>query len=243
MYPHLPVELYKHIIDNLSDDWDTLYITSFVCKAFLHESRRHLFYRVTISNDWKAQAFFDFIYSSTSPWPYIRDLSVCRGYYQTLLLIIAPYVLNITKLDLDALVWDQLDDDAQAIMLSSFQQVKNLKIRDCRFNTSEEMNDFIASFPSLTHLDCWRARWQSYREPVTHLPRSLNSVTLFSSQSIFFDQLLNLEPHLDVHTICLRNVRQEDFPGVGWLLKTLGSHLEHLAFKKSVSARGINGQC
>jgi hypothetical protein len=245
MYPRLPIELFKPIIDNLSDDRATLCVTSLVCKAFLHASRCHLFYHVTIASKKEAKHFLDSINSSTSPYAYARELSVFedhddrRSHLNETLPLIAPRVSNITMLDLDSLVWDKLDDAARTTVLSSFPQVKDLRLKHCKFKTSEEMNDFIASFPSLMQIDCWGTCWQSYTEPVTPLPRSLTSVTLSSTQLKFFDRLLNFESHPNVHTICLRSIRPEDIPGVGRLLKTLGPRLEHLEL---TSALGMNAK-
>jgi hypothetical protein len=240
MYPHLPFELYRDIIDNFRDDRATLCTTSLVCKTFLHASRYHLFYHVTISNDPTARVFLDFLNSSTSPWPYVRDLHVYQGYHQILLLLIAPCVSNITTLELDSLVWDELGNDAQAVMLSGFPLVNHLKIVMWDFKTSQHMNDFIASFPSLSHIDCGHSRWESYREPVTPLPRSLKSITLSSFHSNFFDRLLILESHPNIHTIFLSSIDEEDIPAVGRLLKTLGSRLEHLRITVSTPGHLLN---
>jgi hypothetical protein len=83
MYPHLPAELYKHIIDNLSDDRHTLYATSLVCKAFLHDSPRHLFYRVFIQTEQEAGRFLEAsaINPWTSPCTYVCELTLSEEYH------------------------------------------------------------------------------------------------------------------------------------------------------------------
>lgn len=62
----------------------------------------------------------------------------------------------------------------------------------------------------------------------TPLPGSLKTITLDSFQSNFFDELLSLGTHLDVHTITFKSIWLEDMEGAGKLLKTLGPSLKHL---------------
>lgn len=63
--------------------------------------------------------------------------------------------------------------------------------------------------------------------PRTSLPGSLKTITLNSFQSIFFDGLLSLGSHPDVHIINFMSVRLQDMEGIGELLKTLGPSLGH----------------
>jgi hypothetical protein len=207
-------------------------VTSFSMSPSLAKRSAKLFLDATCS-----------INSLINPCTYVRYLSVSEGHddlhlNETLPLIV-PRVSNLTMLKLVCLVWD---DAAWATVLSGFPQVKYLKLEHCKFKTSEELNDLIASFPSLTYINCWDTLWQSYTEPVTPLPRSLTSVTLPPTQLKFFDRLLNLESHPNVPAICLQGIVPEDILGTDQLLKTLGLHLEHLNIVMMNPELGINAK-
>jgi hypothetical protein len=60
----------------------------------------------------------------------------------------------------------------------------------------------------------------------------MNKITLSVYQSTFFDQLLSLEPHPNVHAIEFSNLEEPVMKEVNKLLKTLGSHLEDLQVGK-----------
>jgi hypothetical protein len=244
-----PVELYLLIVDNLQDDQTTLCVCSLVCKTFLHASRRHRFYTVHL-NERRGDLFLDSIRSIFSPCQYVRHLfidwiwphsdawvnidsnwSVFDAWVNAALPLLSTHLLNVTLLHLR--LYTMLNDTARAVIVSGFQQVKHLSIDYCKFETSEQLNELIASFPSLTSLSCLDSLWTSYKEPVIPLPCNLNSITLSTYHSTFFDRLLSIESHPNVRRVRFRMPYTEfeaQVDAVGKLLKTLGSSLKHLSF-------------
>jgi hypothetical protein len=99
-----------------------------------------------------------------------------------------------------------------------------------KFQSSEQMNQFIASFPSLVDLVCYSTYWATDGSFTADLPQSLRSIALNSDSSLFFHRLLSRELHPSVRALRFYDMYREDVESVGILLKTLGSSLEELHF-------------
>ena len=240
------------MIDSL-DFWadeDTLRACSLTCKAFLLASRYHLFYCVHLGNRHIAQRFLDTICSTpspTSPYQYIRHLCLVEGrreshrlWVNKALSLLATRLLDVTILELDSLQWNKLDDTGRAMILYGFQRVKHLETIFSKFETWEQMNQFITSFPSLTHLSCSQTYWETGGIPTVPLPHGLQSITLDSRQSIVFHRLLSLESHPRVCAVKFHYVSLDYVQDVGTLLKTLGPDLEELDLGDLRCALGLN---
>ena len=237
------------MIDSL-DSWadvDTLRACSLTCKAFLPASRYHLFYRVRLLSGNITRRFLDIICStpsSTSPCQYIRHLCLVEArhgsWVNEALSLLATRLLDVTILELDSLEWSELNDTGRAMILSGFQRVKHLEMTFSKFETLEQMNQLITSFPSLTHLSCSQTYWETGGMPTIPLPHGLQSITLDSRQSIVFHRLLSLESHPRVSAVKFRYVLPDYTQNVGMLLKTLGPDLEELDLGNLRGALGFN---
>ena len=247
----LPTEVCELVIGNI-DDEPTLRACSLACRAFLPASRRSLFYLVDIFDRETAEQFLRIICSipsSTSPCRYIHHLCLEEGRwgYQNLWLnkalpVLAERLLDVKILDLDHVLWNQLDNIGQTAILSGFMRVKWLDTGFSKFESSGQMSQFIASFPSLVDLSCSQTRW-AFDGPLTSaLPQGLRTITLDSDNSLFFHRLLSRELHPSVRTLKFYHMFQEDTASVGMLLKTLGSSLEELDFGDLYTALG-DKQC
>jgi hypothetical protein len=189
----LPIELCELVIDNLDDDDHTLRACSLACRAFLRASRRHLFYLVDLTDRDTAERLLRIICSvpsPTSPCRYIRKLCLTEGRGETLwinkvLPLLAERLPDVTILVLEYLLWNLLDSISQIAILSNFLKVKSLEIIHGEFNSSEQMNQFIASFPSLVDLDCSRTYWPINGPLTADLPQSLRTITIDSDHSLF----------------------------------------------------------
>jgi hypothetical protein len=192
---HLPIILCELVIDSLDDD-HTLHACSLACKALLPASRRHLFYHVHLTDRDTAERFLRIICSvpsPTSPCRYIRKLWLTERredenrWINKALPLLAERLLDVTILSFGTLVWNLLDSISQIAILSSFLKVEILNMTYCGFESSEQMNQFIASFPSLVDLDCS----QSYYRPIDDgpltaaLPQSLRTIAIDSDHSLF----------------------------------------------------------
>ena len=94
-------------------------------------------------------------------------------------------------------------------ILSGFQKVTHLVMV---FETSEQIAQFFASFPSLINLPCSIANCITDGATMmlqTPLSNGLKAITLRLYESNLFDGLLSLDSHLGVRTItCLRGTRR-----------------------------------
>jgi hypothetical protein len=248
----LPIELCELVIDNLDSDEDdhTLRACSLACRAFLRASRRHLFYLVHLNGRDTAERFLRIICSvpssPTSPCRYIRKLWLSEGprgdenlWINKLLPLLAEHLPDVTILVLESLPWNLLDSISQIAILSNFLKVKSLEMMHSTFDSSEQMNQFIASFPSLVDLDCSKTYYWAIDGPLTltaALPQSLRTIAIDSEHSLFFHHLLSRELHPSVRALRFYNdMCQEDMESVGILLKTLGSSLEELHFGDDIA--------
>jgi hypothetical protein len=132
-------------------------------------------------------------------------------------------------------VWNLLDSISQIAILSSFLKVKSLRIEHSKFKSSEQMNQFIASFPSLVDLNCAMTHWPIDGPLTADLPQSLRTITIDSDHSLFFHRLLSRELHPSVRALWFCNMCPDDMKSVVILLKTLGSNLEELDFGDDIA--------
>lgn len=247
----LPTELYDLVIGNL-DDEHTLRACSLACRAFLHASRSSLFYFVDLVDRETAEQFLRIIcsvQSPTSPCRYIHHLCLVEGrredenrWMNKALPLLAERLLDVTILEFDSLLWNRLDNIGRTAILSSFLKVRSLDMVFSKFETSEQMNQVIASFPSLVDLSCSQTRWAVDGPLPAALPQGLQTITLDSDNALFFHRLLSRELHLSVRALRFHYIFREETKSVGMLLKTLGSSLEELRLGDLYTALG-DKQC
>ena len=258
--PRLPIELWELVIDNLNDDEklafqnSALLACSLTCKAFLPVTRRVLFYHVHLTCREVAESFLDIICSlpsSTSPCRYVRklfmsDLEDGPGWISKASTVLVERLPYVTTLGFDTLIWDLLDDVCRRAILSGFLKVRNLDMVYSIFGTSEQMNQFISSFPSLINLYCSSTRWRRDDDGPLHdaLPQGLQMIALDSHHSLFFHRLLSRESHAShsVRALKFHYIDPADTENVGRLLETLGSRLEELDLGDIYDALG-DKQC
>ena len=204
----LPIEICELVIDNLDDDKEpaafhlALRACCLACKTFLPATRRRLFYHVNLTCREVAERFLDIICSlpsSTSPCWYVRKLSISDYNIEWISNLkalpgLAERLLDVTQLEFE-LGWDLLDDVDRRAILSGFLKVGKVKMaHGCQcFGTLEQMNQLIASFPSLVDLDCSLAGWRADDGgPLTDaLPQGLKSIVLDSFHSPYFHRILS----------------------------------------------------
>jgi F-box-like len=243
--PRLPTELCEMVFAYL--DEPTLRTCSLTCKAFLPASQFRLFHTVCLKGR-KVKRFFEITNSSPKLGLCVRILHIFEGrgryrfeprWLSSKLPLIASRLPEVTTLKLDSMEWSLLDGDARTALMSGFQKVKCLETIFSYFDDPSQMNQFIASFPSLIDLSCTQTYWKTDQAPMPScvpLPLGLTTITLDSFQATFFDQQMNLEPHPDVRKLKFHSMGHSD--AVGKLLKTIGSNLEHVYFHDFSSALG-----
>jgi hypothetical protein len=234
--PILPLELCELVID-LIDNQDALHASSLACKAFLPSCRRHLFYHIRLYSRRIAERFFHSISSMPSPispYRHIRHLRLReeqryeRQWVNNALPLLAT--LDVIILELDCVKWSQLDQTGQASLLSGFQKVKRLETSYGSFDTSEQMSQFIGSFPLLAELSCSQTNWTDNAPTalLISLPHSLHTITLAACQSRLFHQLLTLESPPHVRSVSFQHMDSKYMESVSMFLEALGSNLEEL---------------
>jgi hypothetical protein len=173
--------------------------------------------------------------SLTSPYRYIHHLRLReeeryeRQWVNNALPLLAT--LDVIILEFDSVKWSLLDQTGQASLLSGFQKVKRLDTSYGSFDTSEQMSQFIGSFPLLAELSCSQTHWRTDNAPtelLTPLPHGLHTITLAACQSRLFHQLLTLESPPHVRSVRFRYMDSEYIESVSMFLEALGSNLEEL---------------
>ena len=184
----LPIELCELVIDNI-DSKHTLRACRLACRAFLPASSRRLFYHVDLSYRDTAERFLDIICSvpsPTSPCRYVRKLCLNEGrrrevenrWINKALPLLTERLLEVTILELKFLRWNLLDSIGRTAILSSFLKVQSLEMIFGKFESSEQINQFIASFPSLVDLYCSQNQWEIDGPLTAALPQGLRTITL-----------------------------------------------------------------
>ena len=249
--PHLPVELWEAIFDDLDGEQDkrTLVACSASCKTLLAPSYRRLYNHITLASSAIAQRFVRAIRSQSlhPPAAYVRRLSIHGRYVPTsdlnlIIPILAQCLPAVSALRLVSLDWSLIDHRAQSALTTGFQTVYRLELSEFLFQTEDQALEFIVSFPSLTHLSRHRALQFDFFDfgldaqvplprPIP-LPGGLKALDISTDYVEIFDHLLRLEPHIDLHTLRVDFLDMRDayvWP-VGRLLEILGPSLESLTF-------------
>ena len=237
--PHLPIELWETIFDDLDSEQDkrTLVACSVSCKTLLAPSYRRLYYDITLASPAIAQLFVRAISSQSlhPPATYVRRLSIqCHNLpsdLNSIIPILAQYLPALSVLCLVSLDWSSIDHRAKSALTTGFQTVYQLELFEVLFQTEGQALEFIASFPSLTHLTrCCEFVPEFVSDAQVPLPRplplpgGLKALDISIDYVEMFDRLLRLEPHLDLHTLRLNflDMRDEYVWSVGRLLEFLG---------------------
>ena len=95
---------------------------------------------------------------------------VVRRWINKALPVLAERLPDVTTLEFETLLCNLLDDDGRRAILSGFLKIRNMNIEYCHFETSEQLNRFIASFPSLVccSTSYWDFRMMTLERPLFH---------------------------------------------------------------------------
>jgi hypothetical protein len=249
----LPIELCLMAIENLdvTDDITTLTACSLTCKAFLPASRRGIFARVDLNtrgcrDNGRVQKFMEIVDSSPIIGSYVRHLWINEGlvlvpedrWTGPALPFLATHLRNVEKLEISGTVWNHLDDNAHAALLSGFLTVTTLWLYFNNFGDSLHFKHLLSSFPKLTELDCHRCDWdmENPSQSSTPLASSLTKLDIDSGCSELLYELMELQARPAVRVLQCNIEIDEPLDEsithdiqVGRLLKILGSGLEELS--------------
>ncbi|KAK0216841.1 hypothetical protein IW262DRAFT_150284 [Armillaria fumosa] len=208
----LPVELCNLIIDHLHDSKPSLLACSLVCRAWVPECRFHLFYQVVLGPD-TADPFFQLLESphATIAPAHTRELDVSqnsvKSEYELLvaeltrstgenldnnllenlgILSRCPADLfgHVKKLSVTRVGWWRLSDAERLSIRQRFKNVTELFLWRIYFQTDEEFQALLASFPALEvlSLQAIRFRVSDLEENHLHagpsLPANLHTISL-----------------------------------------------------------------
>ena len=147
----------------------------------------------------------------------------------------APYLslfTNVTDLRIQYVNWNDIDADSRTVLVSGFQTVKCLEMTYPKFKSSNDMTDFISSFPLLTHLHIDGDAWRSLSPNPTYspLPVSLTAVSVSAYNAGVLAELIRIEPHPSVRNLSL-DFNTDDYNyNVAALLESIGDDLQELTF-------------
>jgi hypothetical protein len=250
----LPIELGLMAIENLdvTDDITTLTACSLTCKAFLPASRRGIFAMVLLNtrgclnNNGRVQKFMEIVDSSPVIGSYVRRLWINEGltldpanrWIGRALPFLTTHLRNVEKLEINGTVWNHLDNNAHAALLSGFLMVTTLRLYSNDFGNSLHFKHLLSSFPKLTELDCHYCDWdmENPSQSSTPLANSLTKLDIDSGCSELLYELMELQARPAVRVLqCNIDIEEpldesitHDIQ-VGRLLKILGPGLEELS--------------
>ncbi|KAK0202157.1 hypothetical protein DFS33DRAFT_1056753 [Desarmillaria ectypa] len=163
----LPTELCHLVIDYLHDSKPSLLACSLVCRAWVPESRFHLFHKVMLYRD-TADPFFQLFESThaTLASAHIRELDIAQGTvtrsrslegdlldgraFQGVLTRCPTDVFeHVQKLSMAWVGWWTLTDAERLSIEFRFKNVTELALWMVVFQTDEELPALIASLPAL----------------------------------------------------------------------------------------------
>ncbi|KAG7440772.1 uncharacterized protein BT62DRAFT_956674 [Guyanagaster necrorhizus] len=260
----LPTELCNLVIDHLHDSKPSLLACSLVCRAWIPESRFHLFHEVKLYRD-TADSFFQLFESqhATLGSGYIRELDVAqntvtrhgslegdlldgRAFQGVLTRCPTDVFTHVQKLSVTWVGWWTLTNAEKLSIGHRFKSVTELRLWMVLFETDEELLALIASFPALEvlFLQTIRFRVKDLEEDGPHpkhtLPPNLHTISLNDVSNPCV--IRSLIPCPTLRVFKCHYVNFDDFqPALaeefGRLLLSAGEHFEDFGF--TIQAGGL----
>lgn len=224
---HLPLELTNMIIDHLHDTNDdstrrALEACALVCRAWVSESRFHLFRKVWLSPTRVAGFLAMLVHAhGTIPLRFIRHLHmrpVDRRAWredislEQLLAWTAPggwtlegALTRLSKLTLHFVHWCKLGVPTRQLLLASFRGVTFLDLVVHRFPKDTTLTRVLRSFPALRDLELGylEREYAPGAPPDGPLPPGLRTLKLKGTPETFVDELVRAGPYGALRTLKL----------------------------------------
>lgn len=260
MFPTpLPLELTNMIIDHLHDTADrdnrhTLAMCALVCRAWVPESRFHLFRKLWLAPA-RVQPFLDLLSAplATIRLRFVRHLHMRpvdrRAWREENSLDgllawtgsdgcdLAGALSRLTKLTLHFVHWCKLGERARSALLSGFRAVTFLDLVVHRFTRGASLTRVLSSFPALRDLELgYLEREYTPAGAEGALPPGLRSLKLKGTPEAFVDELARAGPFPALRTLKLieRNATRftaRKLAAVARLLAAIGPFLHALELR------------
>jgi hypothetical protein len=252
----IPPELIDAVLDFLHDDRVVLYACAVVCKAWLPSCRFHLFSCILL-HTWNAQKFSTLLDSplhTSAITPYVRSLYLLEGrgrdstgppWLNKGVLRIAA-LTSVTKLQLEYLKWEELEDDSRTALASILPRLEELHFLHSYFETFGQLVDLICICRSLRRLRLEVNPMVD--EPAVELeklpsPGSLQGLDLdsYHCDNTIRWLLMHEHSYANLTTLIMRSVYQEHVPSLARFLRALGRTLRFFNVGVRMIA-GVEGQ-
>ncbi|KAK0239339.1 hypothetical protein EDD85DRAFT_906210, partial [Armillaria nabsnona] len=261
----LPAELCNLIIDHLHDSKPSLLACSLVCRAWIPECRFHLFHNLRLCRD-TADTFFQLFESphATLASAYIRELDVAQNTvirggslegdlfegqaFQGVLTRCPAHVFeHVQKLSVTWVGWWTLNGSERLSIGHIFKNVTELALWTVAFQTEEELQALVASFPGLEVLSlrAIRFRINDSEEDHSHaLPVNLHTISFNDVSNPRVIRSLIPCPSLRVfkcHYVNFVDFKPALTEEFGQLLSSAGERFEDFGFTIQAAACLNNG--
>ncbi|SJL13806.1 uncharacterized protein ARMOST_17254 [Armillaria ostoyae] len=241
----LPAELCNLIIDHLHDSKPSLLACSLVCRAWIPECRFHLFHNLRLCRD-TADTFFQLFESphATLASAHIRELDVAQNtvirggslegdlleglaFQGVLTRCPADVFEHVQKLSVTWVGWWTLTGAERLSIGHIFKNVTELALWTVVFQTDEELQALVASFPPLEVLSL-----RAIRQLAHHLVQRRVQPSCYT----FLDSL-SIPPSV-IMCADFKPALAEEF---GQLLSSAGERLEYFGFTIQAASCLNNG--
>ncbi|KAK0436950.1 hypothetical protein EV421DRAFT_1739363 [Armillaria borealis] len=253
----LPVELCNLIIDHLHDSKPSLLTCSLVCRAWIPECRFHLFHNLRLCRD-TADTFFQLFESphATLASAHIRELDVAQNavirggslqgdlleglaFQGVLTRCPADVFEHVQKLSVLWVGWWTLTGTERLSIGHIFKNVTELALWTVVFQTDEELQALVASFPALEALSLQTIQFRinALEEDHSHaehtLPVNLHTISFNDVSNPRVIHSLIPCPSLRVfqcHYVNFADFKPALAEEFGQLLSSAGERLEYFGF-------------
>ncbi len=179
MSPLIPAELIEDILDELTDDQETLRNCSLVCHSWNSSAKSRLFAQATVRNGHSLEHALEKI---SVVGPYIRSLTLYGGYntggWFDEVAMKLPYesMTRVDTLKMESFIVHSLNrQNVTTILFPLFIRVRHLLLLNIRFPSDQGAMEWISASRSLRSLTLrsvtWGSSWNAAAASGNPMPR------------------------------------------------------------------------
>jgi hypothetical protein len=245
----LPQELIDRIVDHLYDDIPALIALSLTSKSWLSSSRYHTFSEVSL-RPWTAQAFISLLAAPhENITPYVATLRLTAGRFlsqknwMTDGLAQLKALQRVRMLEIKSASWSSLGPQAQEALNTHFPLVTHLLLTFVRFQCVCQFADLIRAHPNLESLQLDVVKtWADVSLVKSCDPPRFRALYLGACEKERFLSwvLSSDQAYQSLRSLVLEQIRDEELPSVGRLLRAVGPSLTRLSVCLPFPGSGVD---